>query len=497
MIRELVNRIVFQVVGEDRLNALNDALDDSAQNAEQASRETEDYEAALASLQGRVRRAVNGLQTFGRTVRTNVTRALGAAGRAVGRFGLSVGRMVARIGVAAPVAFAGFVSGAVLLASEAEETRDRMSVALGDIADETEAWANRTSNALGINRNQVRSFVTDFSLQLQRATDLASATDLGQALTERAFDLESFQDVPIDEVFAAFRSGINGSTEPLDRFNVNLRATAVDAFILANGMAASSDAITENTRRLARARLILQETANAQGNLILTQGSFANTFRRFRSTISNIVTDIGTGFLPAATRLFQAITEGLLTNQQRIIDFFGEISDRATQFIENGGLERIVDTFADIAEFAGEAAAAVNRFFNITGRERDIDTREEFLRNDASFQRELERDFPGAPRSVLNGITRARAVDDVDRSRVTNTQRNAARAASVNRLSALIGGATNDNRRTNTNLNQTINVNLGGSNLSAQQVTGAVSRGVAQGNRRSLADISVQSPAPL
>lgn len=477
MIRELVNRIVFEVVGEEAIARANRFIDQAAENSEQAARETEEYERALASLRNRLRGVGQAVTGFGRRI-VGASRSLVGAGRAVGRFAGGLGRILRRLAVG-PLAFGAFIAGAVSLASEAEETRDRMRVALGDIADETEEWATRTSNALGVNRNQVRSFVTDFSLQLQRATDLASATDLGQALTERAFDLESFQDVPIDEVFAAFRSGINGSTEPLDRFNVNLRATAVDAFILANGLAASSSAITENTRRLARARLILQETQNAQGNLILTQTSFANTFRAFRNTLTNIITDIGEGFIPAARDLFFNLTESLRENQDRILDFFNRIAGRLDEFIQNGGLERIAETFGNIADLAVRAAGAVDRFFNISSREQEIESEIEGVRE---FRR-AEQANSFNPLQRLSGLTAS--------GRITNRLADRAIAERIVESQRI----SNDNTRFAQDVRQEINVSVTGVNATTQQITRAVANGVTQGNRRSLADVSVGSPA--
>lgn len=493
MIRELINRVIFEVVGEDRLRRWNDGLQESADNSEEAARETAEYEQAIASLRNRLRTAGNTVRNFGRQLTAPIrgfrAASLGASAfgnrvrslardltifpRAIGRAGLSIGRFVRRLAIG-PLAFVGFIGAAVRLASQGEETRDRMRVALGDIADATEVWATRTSNALNLNRNLVRSFVTDFSLQLQRATDLASATDIARDLTERAFDLESFRDVPVDEVFAAFRSGINGSTEPLDRFNVNLRATAVDAFILANGMAASSSAITENTRRLARARIILLETQNAQGNLILTSGSFANVFRSFLNVLRNITEDIGQGFLPAAVRLFQTLRDELRENQDRIIGFFNNIASRVDRFIANGGLDRIAGLFRDIASFAGQAAGAVDRVFNISERERAIDeVQQEIIAELNPIVRNLL--VPGSPRSQR---IRAEAEEIVDGRREPVVARTS--------LATSFAGSSPLN---NQNFNQVVNVNIAQTNSTPQQIENAVRSGVS-GTRQTLRQIS-------
>ena len=82
MIRELVNRIVFEVVGESNLRRINDALTDSGQSAEEAARETQEYEEALRSMQSRLRRAAQGVANFGRR--------LGGIARGVDKVGVAI-----------------------------------------------------------------------------------------------------------------------------------------------------------------------------------------------------------------------------------------------------------------------------------------------------------------------------------------------------------------------------------------------------------------------
>ena len=461
MIRELVNRIIFDVVNQRDLDRANRAVDDSADNAREAAAASNRLRASASRLSSRLRSSLPSLRTFA---------------QGVSRIGIRAAGMATRLGIAGAVGLGGFIANAVRLAATSEETRDRMRVALGDIADETDAWAVRTSNALGINRNQVRSFVTDFSLQLQRATDLASATDLGRALTERAFDLESFQDVPIDEVFAAFRSGINGSTEPLDRFNVNLRASAVDAFILANGLAASSDAITENTRRLARAQLILRETSNAQGNLSLTSTSFTNTFRRFGNILTNLFTDIGDRFLPSARELFQFLIDTVRSNQDNIVDFFTRLANRVQQFIENGGLQtiaRLLQEVADVAIAAGRGIGTLFDTFTTSDTEREFNRR---LREEAPLPAGLFA-TPGQ-----EARARQRVADDLGTTlrgdRIIDSRR--------------FTNPTNNNN--NQSVTQNVSVTVNGSSDPAQ-TRRAVQSGVARANRGTLLDAAVFSPA--
>jgi len=373
-LNELVNSILFRVSGLATFRRANQEIDKTEDVSEQAAR-------GLATMERRMERSERASRNLGRGLRRVAT----------GPFRLFTGALKAifsPIGLLAGAAgIGGLAVSALRLAGDVEETRDKMRFALGDIADETEEWVRRTARALGLNRNNVRQFVTDFSLQLQTATDRATATDLARELTERAFDVESFFNVPIEEVFTSFRSGLNGSSEPLEKFNVNIRESALQAFILENGLARSKREIDDNTRRLARLQIILRDTAVAQGNLNDTSQSFTNQTRRFRNEVQNLVADIGSRFLPTATRILQGINKSFAENQDEILAFFDRIAVRLEQFVANGGLQSIADGFETVARAAlatAKAILAVVDALTFTQQEQDeidIRTRAGRIRN--------------------------------------------------------------------------------------------------------------------
>ena len=297
IVREIVNRILFDVVNQRDLDRANDAVDRSVDNAQDATRATEGQTRSIDRL-GRSLRASTGL--------------LGGFSRGL----LGIGRNIVTIGGLGGLLSIGgltaFGISSLNVAGQVEESRDRMAVALGDIAEEQEGQLRRTSTLLGVNRNQFRDFFTDFALQLEQSVGIDRSAELAQELTERLFDLESFRDIDADQIFAAFRSGINGSSEPLERFNVNIRQSAVDAFILSEGLASNSREIDENIRRYARLQLILNQTENAQGNLVDTSDSFTNTLRRTASSFAELRAEIGTRFLPIAQQVLDRVNTCLL-----------------------------------------------------------------------------------------------------------------------------------------------------------------------------------------
>lgn len=496
MIRQLVNRIIFDVVNQGDLDRANEAVDEAADNANEAARATDRQSRSVRGL-GRVLQATTGF--------------LGRFSRGV----LGVGRRVATFGgIVGGVGAAGIIAlgrNALLSAGDVEESVDRMQVAFGSIADSAETQLRRTSAILGVNRNQFRDFVTDFALQLQGSVGIERAAGLAQQLTERAFDVGSFQNTEAADVFAAFRAGINGSSEPLDRFNVNIRASVVDQFALTNGLARNRAEIDENIRRFARLQLILQQTANAQGNLALTANSFTNLSRSIRAGIQEIVADIGAEFIPTAVRFLQRINMIIRDNRDTIVEFFADVADSVESFIQDGGLESIAQAFGRIADFAVMAAQEVNRFFNLTDRERDIDAIErQITEGNDPFLDDLRRNQfdaePDAP--TIREQIRAEAIRRLELRNITEPTnsfppRAETSTASLPTASNFVTRITpssiarNAVSNNNNSVSQTVNVTVNGGNTdsrSLRNITRAVESGVNRGNRgTAIPDTSVNS----
>ena len=481
MIRELVNRIVFDVVNQRDLDRSNRAVDQAADNASSASQASDRYRASVLRLSSSLR---TGLRNVGR-----FTGGLLRLGRSLNPLA-SIGGLLSTAGII------GFGVSALNAAGDVEESVDRMQVALGGLAQGAEREIRRVSSTLGVNRNQFREFFTDFALQLENSVGIERASELAQEITERAFDVGSFQNVSSEDVFAAFRAGINGSSEPLDRFNVNIRASAVDQFILANGLARTSREIDENTRRYGRLLLILRETQNAQGNLVLTANSFTNLSRAVRASLQEIVADIGAEFLPTARQFLSSLLTLIRNNTDEIIDFFSRAADRIELFINSGGLQDIAGGFQSIARAAVIAANAVDRVFNISDREQEIEAEQRLIVNRAFSERGIvERTlFP-----FLSGAenSRQQAEDRVNaRAAFANFGGVPSFVPVNNNVSSINQGATSSvNQDVTSSVNQQITVNVSGGAANNQAaIESAVRRGANSGGRATLSSIAVPSP---
>jgi len=136
----------------------------------------------------------------------------------------------------------------------------------------------------------------------QAAPTEEAAARLSQRFTVLAQDAASFYNTSFDEALGKIRSGLSGESEPLRDFGVFLTEAAVKAKALELGMIRVGEELTEQGKIMARAILIQEGLADANGDVERTSGSFANRVRALKANIQELAEEIGERFLPYAER---------------------------------------------------------------------------------------------------------------------------------------------------------------------------------------------------
>ena len=218
------------------------------------------------------------------------------------------------------------------------------------------------SNAMG-------SMLTGLGLSEQQAAEMV------QPLIERANDVGSLRNMSASSVMQAFMSGLSGESEPLKKFGVNIQAVAIEARALEMGLLdvnvvaeqvaaaevkmgqASDEAskalrehgvnsneyilaaervyaaeqslasategtasqLTAQQKALAISSLILDGTANANGNFAATMGETANQSKIARAELERVGAEFGEKLLPLVVEF--------LGHANKILDFFTSLPD--------------------------------------------------------------------------------------------------------------------------------------------------------------------------
>ena len=96
---------------------------------------------------------------------------------------------------------AGAIKDCVSLASEVEEMENKFDVVFGEIRDDVYKWAQDYSDAIGRNKNDIKTYLADQqNLLVGFGMTRQAGAELSQQMTTLALDLASFGN--IDETVA-------------------------------------------------------------------------------------------------------------------------------------------------------------------------------------------------------------------------------------------------------------------------------------------------------
>lgn len=225
---------------------------------------------------------------------TAPVRALGGIIDTVGKVGLAISGMQQIVG--------GLVStfGApITAASDLNESLNKSQVVFGDAAGAIEAFSRTAATSLGLSQQKALEATGTFgNLFVSMGLGQAPAAEMSQQLVTLAGDLASFNNIRPEEALEKLRSGIVGEAEPLRALGVNLSAAAIEAQALADTHKATAKELTAADKATASYRLILQQTATAQGDFQNTSAGLANSQRIIKAEFDDLQAKIGTGFLP-------------------------------------------------------------------------------------------------------------------------------------------------------------------------------------------------------
>lgn len=274
----------------------------------------------------------------------------------------NVGRNMT-VGITAPIAAMGIA--AFKAASDAQEMESAFEATFGSMAASVRKWAEETGDAMGRSTQEMMSMAMSFQGILKNQMDPAAAAEMSKQMAVLTQDLASFKNLSNEVAQQKIFSGLIGEAEPLRAVGVLLSATAVDAKVLQMGLAGTKKEISDGMRVQARAALIMEQLADAQGDVIRTSSSAANQLKATRAQFEEMQVSIGQKLLPALTPLIGHITR-LLEGfnklspgvQQSIIHFAAFAAALGPIVFVAGTLGKLFGPFAASVRAAGVASAA-------------------------------------------------------------------------------------------------------------------------------------------
>lgn len=250
-----------------------------------------------------VRRSILRQEAQMGALRTQTSR--GVLGAVSGRgVGMGLGALVGGVGIAA------WLKGGYTEAINLNEQLNKTRVVFGAMSDEVIKFASNSVNSLGATKAEALQALSTFG-NLFRSMNIGEAQSaaMSERLTQLASDLSSFNNVPIEDVFTALRSGLVGEQEPLRKLGVNLNEATLKLKAMELGLFNGKGTLSANAKAQAAYALILEQTTLAQGDFARTMNEGANAQRRAGKAAKELAASIMVGLMPAVTVGMNAVTK--------------------------------------------------------------------------------------------------------------------------------------------------------------------------------------------
>jgi hypothetical protein len=211
------------------------------------------------------------------------------------------------VGSAAVVGLAGvgiaavgqFAADSVRAFSDLEQSVGGTEAVFGTASDEIDKFAKTSATSVGLAESEFRSATTLIGGQLKRMTgDVGFASEAATELVEIGADVAATYGGTTKEAVDAFAAALRGEADPAERFNLNLKISAINAKAVELGLAESTDAVDDNAKAQALLALVTEQSADAQGQFAREADSVAGKAQIAAASVENMKARAGEALVP-------------------------------------------------------------------------------------------------------------------------------------------------------------------------------------------------------
>jgi len=226
----------------------------------------------------------------------------------------------------------GLVGGAAIkLASDFEESMNKVDVAFGQSSESVKDFAKTTLEQFGIAEGsalEMTSLFGDMATGMGIAQN--DAANLSTSMVGLAGDLASFKNMNIEEVTTALSGVFTGETESLKRLGIVMTEVNLKQFAMEQGIKKNIKEMTQAEKVALRFQYILSVTGNAQGDFARTSGGAANQTRIFQESLKQLGQRFGNEILPLFTDVVKFLN--------KVIGAFMDLDSDTKKIIITAGL---------------------------------------------------------------------------------------------------------------------------------------------------------------
>ena len=206
------------------------------------------------------------------------------------------------------IAAAGVAS--IKLASDMEETTNKINVAFKESASDVMEWSKTSISSMGLAQQSALDAASLFGdMGTSMGIGTKDASTMSMSLTQLGGDLASFKNVSIEQAMGALKGVFTGETESLTQLGYVMTETNLKAFALSKGITQNIQDMSQAEKVNLRYAFIMDVTKNAQGDYKNTAESASNQTRTFGEIMKEIGVQIGTIILPIYTKMVTLVND--------------------------------------------------------------------------------------------------------------------------------------------------------------------------------------------
>lgn len=254
---------------------------------------------------------------------------------------------------------------AIKMASDMEESTNKVRVAFGQSSKEVEAFAKTSLRSFGIAESSALDMSALFGdMATGMGVSRGEAAELSTALVGLAGDLASFKNINIEEVTTALSGVFTGETESLKRLGIVMTETNLAQFALDQGIQKNIKSMSQQEKIMLRLQYIFSVTKNAQGDFARTSEGAANQMRIFQESLKEVGAELGSIMLPVFTKAITKVND--LLKEFRALD-----TGTKTLVVEIGLLAAaigpLIFVIGQLVESVGSISTAIRKLPAVLG----------------------------------------------------------------------------------------------------------------------------------
>lgn len=276
--------------------------------------------------------------------------------------GGKLGGAIKKLGGAVAGAFAAkkvidFGKSCIDLGSDLAEVQNVVDVAFGSMSKQADAWAKNAITDFGLSESVAKRYLGVFgSMATSFGYTTEQALGMSKQITGLVGDVSSFYNLSSDEAYTKLTSIFTGETESLKDLGVVMTQSALDQYALANGFGKTTNKMTEQEKVMLRYQFVQDKLANASGDFIRTQDSWANQTRVLALRWDSLKASIGQGLINALTPVLKLINN-IIAKVQIMADAFKSVTERL--FGNAGGAASDVSSMGGAADDTASSVSGI------------------------------------------------------------------------------------------------------------------------------------------